>query len=118
LTTRDEWEIETHGAVGRFRGAYRVNVESVPRLPTFPAAWTIGDPRQCAYFVFWTGLDGSIYLGLRMDAIDGGHAVQISTWTGDTFPIKILRQPLPRTEPPRSCIGARGAGNLGAISTR
>jgi hypothetical protein len=28
-----------HG--GRFEGAYRVDVEDVPRLPTFPAAWTL-----------------------------------------------------------------------------
>jgi hypothetical protein len=85
----------SHGADGRFRGASRVNVESVPRLPTFPAAWTINDPRKCPYLVFWTGPDGSISLSLRMEQIDGGQAVQISTRVGDRFPIKILRQPLP-----------------------
>ena len=34
-----------HGADGRFCGAHRVTVESVPRLPTFPAAWTLDDPQ-------------------------------------------------------------------------
>ena len=84
-----------HGADGRFCGAHRVTVESVPRLPTFPAAWTLDDPRRCAYLVFWTGHDGSMYLSLRMEQIDGGQAVQISTESGDIFPIKIQRQPLP-----------------------
>ena len=83
------------GADGRFFGAHRVTVESVPRLPTFPAAWTLDDPRRCAYLVFWTGQDGSMYLSLRMEQIDGGQTVQVSMRTGDTFSIKILRQPLP-----------------------
>ena len=43
---------KAHGADGRFRGAYRVNVENVPRLPTYPAVWTLADSRRCAYFVF------------------------------------------------------------------
>jgi hypothetical protein len=30
-----------------------------------------------------------------MEQIDGGQAVQISTRSGDTFPIKVVRQPLP-----------------------
>ena len=63
--------------------------------PATPAAWTLDDPRRCTYFVFWTCRDGSICLSLRMESIDDGQAVQISTRIGDRFPIKILRQPLP-----------------------
>jgi len=43
-----------HDSDGRFAGSNRVNVEDVPRLPTFPAAWTLSDPRGRPYFVFWT----------------------------------------------------------------
>lgn len=38
---------------GRFAGA-RLDVESVPRLPTFPVRWTLEDPRGRPSFVFWT----------------------------------------------------------------
>jgi len=40
-----------HDSDGRFAGSNRVNVEDVPRLPTFPAAWTLSDPRGRPYFV-------------------------------------------------------------------
>lgn len=44
-----------HDSDGRFAGSNRVNVEDVPRLPTFPAAWTLSDPRGRPYFVSFPG---------------------------------------------------------------
>jgi hypothetical protein len=45
----------------------RVNVESVPRLPTFPARWVLNDPRGRAYFTFWTSEeDGQLQYCLKM----------------------------------------------------
>jgi hypothetical protein len=38
---------------GRFAGV-RYDVESIPRLPTFPARWALEDPRGRPYLVFWT----------------------------------------------------------------
>jgi hypothetical protein len=44
------------GDDGRFRGD-RVNVESVWRLPVFPARWALQDPRRRPYLVAWQGED-------------------------------------------------------------
>ena len=64
------------GYGGRFEGAYRVDVEDVPRLPTFPAAWTLSDPRGRPYFVFWTSPhDGTLTRILRMESVQQGRAV-------------------------------------------
>ncbi len=46
-------------ADGRFSGP-RVNVEQVPRLPTFPARWVLEDPRKRPYLVFWESDDGDV----------------------------------------------------------
>jgi hypothetical protein len=82
---------------GRFSGAYRVNVEDVPRLPTFAACWTLADPRGCPYFVFWTSRhDGSLFLGVRMEVVEHGTAIRISDPDGRKFVVKIVRRPLPR----------------------
>ena len=62
---------------GRFSGI-RVNVESVPRLPTFPARWVLGDPRQRAYFVFWTSeYDGELEYALKMAPNDDGGVPRV-----------------------------------------
>ena len=106
-----------HGADGRFSGAHRVTVESVPRLPTFPAAWTLADPRRCAYLVFWMGHDGSMYLSLRMEQIDGGRRFRSRRGAATYSSSRFSASHCLRTAPPRSCIGARGAGNPGAICT-
>ncbi len=80
---------------GRFFGV-RVNVESVPRLPTFPARWTLDDPRRPPYFVFWTSEDGVVRYGLRMAPSDHGDAVLVTLENGEPHRIPILRRPLPR----------------------
>ncbi len=84
---------------GRFSGP-RVNVESVPRLPTFPARWVLEDPRRRPYFVFWTSFwtseDGDIRYGLRMAPSEAGDAVLITFENEETSRISILRRPLPR----------------------
>ena len=80
---------------GRFSGI-RVNVESVPRLPTFPARWVLGDPRQRPYFVFWTTDHGDLEYALKMAPSDDGAAVLVTVEDGETHRIEILRRPLPR----------------------
>ena len=47
-----------------------------PRLPTFPAAWTLSDPRGRPYFVFWTSpFDDTLTRILRMESIREGAAL-------------------------------------------
>jgi hypothetical protein len=82
---------------GRFEGAYRVDVEDVPRLPTFPAAWTLSDPRGRPYLVFWVSPhDGTLTRVLRMESVQQGAAVQLTIPDVGVFRIPIVRRPLPR----------------------
>jgi hypothetical protein len=62
---------------GRFDGP-RVNVDQVPRLPIFPAQWTLEDPRGRTYLVFWTRHD-EIVRALLMAPSDDGREVVLST---------------------------------------
>ena len=80
---------------GRFSGV-RVDVESVPRLPTFPARWALADPRRRPYFVFWTSEDCDLQYGLKMAPSEEGDAVLVTLENGETYRIPILRRPLPR----------------------
>lgn len=81
---------------GRFSGI-RVDVELVPRLPTFPARWALADPRRRPYFVFWTSEeDGDLRYGLKMAPSEDGDAVLVTLENGETYRIPILRRPLPR----------------------
>jgi hypothetical protein len=68
------------GPDGRFPGA-RLHVEAVPRLPTFPARWTLEDPRGCPYFVFWTTPEGGLEYHVRMVRLADG-AVRLFTPDG------------------------------------
>ena len=53
-------------------------MESVPRLPTFPARLVLGDPRRRPYFVFWTGeYDGELEYCLKMAPSQNGEAVLV-----------------------------------------
>jgi len=57
---------------GKFAG-FRVNVESVPRFPVFPANWTLEDPRRRPYFVFWEwNEEGRISYALRLEPGEAG----------------------------------------------
>jgi hypothetical protein len=81
---------------GRLCGA-RVNVESVPRLPTFPARWVLADPRRRPYFVFWTSEeDGDLRYGLKMAPTNVQDAVLVTLESGETHRILIVRRRLPR----------------------
>ena len=85
------------GPGGRFEGAYRVDVEDVPRLPTSPAAWTLTDPRGRPYFILWTSPhDGTLTRILRMESVQQGAAVQLTIPDVGVFQIRIIRCPLPR----------------------
>src|SRR5216683_446674 len=86
-----------HDSDGRFAGSNRVNVEDVPRLPTFPAAWTLADPRGRPYFVFWTSPhDDTLTRVLRMESVQQGAAVQLTIPDVGVFQIPIVRRQLPR----------------------
>ena len=100
------------------RGRNRVDVEDVPRLPTFPAAWTLADPRGRPYFVFWTSpLDDTLTRVLRMESAQQGAAVQVTIPDVGVFQIPIIRRPLPRRGGSRSSIGARAVPGRDATST-
>jgi len=86
-----------HDSDGRFAGINRVNVEGVPRLPSFPAAWTLSDPRGRPYFVFWVSPhDGTLTRILRMESVQQGAAVQLTIPDVGVFQIPIVRRQLPR----------------------
>jgi len=79
---------------GRFSGA-RLHVEAVPRLPAFPARWTLEDPRGRPYFVFWTASDGTLSYHLQMARLDAA-TVRLSTPEGRSCRIEVVHRPLPR----------------------
>jgi hypothetical protein len=84
---RPEWLVSSN----------RVNVEDVPRLPTFPAAWTLADPRGRPYFVFWVSPHaGTLTRVLRMESVQQRTAVQLTIPDVGVFRIPIVRRPLPR----------------------
>lgn len=79
---------------GRFAGV-RCDVESVPRLPTFPARWVLEDFRRRPYFVFWTNMEGRLSWHLRMARAGAPDAVIISTPAGHRSRLGIARSPMP-----------------------
>src|SRR3984893_13977985 len=86
-----------HDSDGRFARSNRVNVEDVPRLPTFPAAWTLSDPRGRPYLVFWVSPhDDTLTRILRMESVQQRAAVQLTIPDVGVFQIPIVRRPLPR----------------------
>ena len=96
--TLDAWvqglRLEPDGR-GRFDGT-RLHVESVPRLPTFPARWVMEDPRGRPYFVFWINAEGGLSYRVRMvQAADRG-AVTLSTPEQTRCRIEVVRRPMPR----------------------
>jgi hypothetical protein len=81
---------------GRFSGP-RVNVEQVPRLPTFPARWVLEDPRQRPYLVFWVAEDdGALRYALKMAPTGRPDSIMVTFDDGGTQRLTILRRPLPR----------------------
>src|SRR5260370_5756206 len=80
-------------SAGRFFGP-RVNVESVPRLPTFPARWPLTDARRRAYFVFWKQ-EGAITDAIVMAPIEEGAAILITTLEKNNLRVPVVRHPVP-----------------------
>ena len=75
---------------------WRSRTASTP-LPTFPAAWTLSDPRGRPYFVFWTSPhDDTLTRVLRMESVQQRAAVQLTIPDVGVFQIPIVRRPLPR----------------------
>jgi hypothetical protein len=87
---------KARAAEGRFSGARRVNVEEVPRLPIFPAAWTLADPRRRPYLVFWTRLDGTLAHVARMEREEDGRGLRITIPYRGPHRVAVLRREMPR----------------------
>ena len=83
------------GDDGRFTGP-RVNVDKVPRLPTFPARWALEDPRRRPYHVFWRSSDGGQAPALKLTVGERGETVVLTMPTGMIYRLGIRRRPLPR----------------------
>src|SRR5262245_39223869 len=85
----------TRDGGGRFYGA-RLDVEAVPRLPTFPARWALEDPRERTYLVFWTDEGSGLEYPIGMKAEPGHDAVRIFDPAGRESRVAVHRHPLPR----------------------
>lgn len=79
---------------GRFSGR-RTNVESVFRLPTFPARWVLEDPRRRPYFVFWSTYHGDAIAALVRMERAGHGAVLVTTPSGYTARLDLIVRSLP-----------------------
>ena len=88
-------ETRKRDQAGRFTGL-RANVEDVPRLPSFPAQWVLGDPRRRPYLVFWTAADGGTSYGLKMARTEDADVVLVTFESGRTQRLTIVRRPMPR----------------------
>lgn len=99
---------------GRFSG-YRINCETVPRLPAHVVAAYLADPRRIPYLLVWTyrGLPiervlKSSSLGQLREAVrlapfsfHEGEApspgwVEVKRWNGVRIGLQVLKQPLAR----------------------
>ena len=64
----------------------RPKSESVPRLPTFPARWALGDPRRRPDFVFRTNeYDGELEYCLKMAPTEDGATVLVTAEGGEVY---------------------------------
>jgi len=81
----------------RFAG-YRVNRESVPRLPAWPVRWVLDDPRGVPYLVIWRWLDqGEVREALRVSrALPPFEGVELKRTDGTSQVVRIVWRPLPR----------------------
>ena len=104
------------GSDGRFKGPRR-DVESVPRLPTFPLRWVLDDRRRRPYFVFWTSDDGDLQYGLKMAPTDHGDAVLVALESGETYRFRLCAARCREGVAWPSSIDAPGAGNRAGTCT-
>lgn len=77
--------------LGRFSGP-RLNVEEIPRLPTFPARWLLDDPRGRPYLVAWPSstAPGSPAFALRLERESGSlHDVRLVFADGTTQTLEV-----------------------------
>jgi hypothetical protein len=71
----------------------RLDVEQVPRLPTFPARWVLDDPRKRQYVVFWVSDDGDRCHAIQMAPTGQPDSVVVTFEKGVA---RNSRSPLPR----------------------
>ena len=83
------------GSDGRFEGR-RVNVESVWRLPVFPARWALRDPRKRPYLVAWED-EREDRLSLAMKVCPSPPLAVRCTLAGypEDFALRLLARPIP-----------------------
>lgn len=81
---------------GRFTGWARFNVESIPRLPTFPVRWLLEDRRCRQYLVFWTTRDHDIAYPLKLERGRQPDEVIVTSPRGETVRLRIIARTMPR----------------------
>ncbi len=77
---------------------FRVNCESVPRLPVWAVQWALEDPRSVPYLLLWRWMDaGGIKEALRVSPRSLPLAgVELKRADGTSQIIETIRRPLPR----------------------
>jgi hypothetical protein len=79
-----------------FRG-FRVNCESIPRLPAWTVRWALDDPRQLPYLLVWQWMDaGPIKEALRVSRASLVKGVLLKRVDGSSQIVGIARRPLPQ----------------------
>ena len=77
---------------------FRVNCESVPRLPTWAVRWVVDDPRGVPYLLVWRWMDaGEIKEALRVSRRSSSFAeVELKRADGTSQIVETMRRRLPR----------------------
>lgn len=78
---------------------FRVNCESVPRLPTWAVRWALDDPRGVPYLLLWRWNDeGEIKEALRVSPwLPSVERVELKRTDGSSQVVATIRRPLPRS---------------------
>src|SRR5438132_13103142 len=92
---RDELQRHRRDELGRFTGA-RINVEDIPRLPTFAARWALEDARGRPYIVVWEPRGFLAGHALRMEPTDRSNTVRVISETGGTTELELEWRAMPR----------------------
>ena len=77
---------------------FRVNCESIPRLPAWAVRWVVDDPRGVPYLLVWRWMDaGEIKEALRLSRRSSSFAeVEVKRTDGTSQIVETMRRRLPR----------------------
>ncbi len=89
-----QWQ-QARGCHAYFLG-FRVNCESVPRLPVWAVRWALDDPRGTPYLLLWRWRDeGDIKEALRVSWRAPFAGVELKRADGTSQTVETIRRPLP-----------------------